>query len=611
MCVVSLGLVACDDDLPPFACTANEQCSRGSVPGLCVSPEGRCAHPSTTCPSGFVFDSTAGSLADLCVDPRDGGFDLDGFLPDDAGDVDMTPAPTCTDKLRNGEETDTDCGGSCVTKCENGLGCLSDTDCASAICNTMISTCVATKCEDGTQDGQETDVDCGGGGGCGKCAIGKTCGVPADCLSGSCVSNKCAAPASCSDMSKNGTETDVDCGGGACGGCAIGKTCTAKTDCADGQQCLAGQCNSVVKACAGARHTCALMANGDVRCWGWNLRGQVGDGMGGNVSEPHNRFAPVTVVTGASDLACSGPSESTCALIGGDMRCWGSNYYYQLGDGTNTSRVAPPASGVLQSVDNLGIGGEVSCATQGKALKCWGYNYYGSAGVGSTSQVTTPPGGTILSGVEQLATGGSHACAIDNWVANTGGTVKCWGDNAGGQLGAATPGNNKSTTPIAVNSAYNSFTSVGAGSGFSCATIMNGTTYCWGSDAFGQLGNTSFIGDGSTTPVTATYSSKSAACGDGHACAIMLDSVTAKSGVKCWGRNDSGQLGLGSKGSNVGTPPAGVILANVKSIAPGKYHTCAVLIDGNMKCWGSNAEGQLGTGNGSASESLSPTDVTW
>jgi len=170
------------------------------------------------------------------VGPWVAGCGSDGGVTDeDAGavdsgttTVDAAKAPTCSDKAKNGAETDVDCGGTCGTKCSDGSGCAVTADCATGECNA--GKCRAVTCSDGVMNGAETDVDCGGT--CDECADGKSCGVGADCASGVCDpgSKKCLAP-TCTDAVANGSETDVDCGGSCTAKCALGKKCGADLDC--------------------------------------------------------------------------------------------------------------------------------------------------------------------------------------------------------------------------------------------------------------------------------------------------------------------------------------------------------------------------------------------
>lgn len=143
-----------------------------------------------------------------------------------------TPVPgrgTCTDGVRNGDESDADCGGADCGPCELERACYIGDDCASGTCARHV--CVATACAPG---------ECGGK--CGGCADGAPCAAPADCESGVCTGNVCAAP-SCMDQVHNGTESDVDCGGGgsACPPCPPGASCRRSADCVAGA-CIDGTC---------------------------------------------------------------------------------------------------------------------------------------------------------------------------------------------------------------------------------------------------------------------------------------------------------------------------------------------------------------------------------
>jgi hypothetical protein len=119
------------------------------------------------------------------------------------------PSPTCSDQVKNGMETDVDCGGGLCSACGTGKGCAVDTDCQSKRC--AGGTCAAASCTDGVLNGSESDVDCGGPD-CPPCADGQVCAGFNDCRSHVCTGGACAAP-SCSDGFQNGDETGIDCGG--------------------------------------------------------------------------------------------------------------------------------------------------------------------------------------------------------------------------------------------------------------------------------------------------------------------------------------------------------------------------------------------------------------
>ncbi len=157
--------------------------------------------------------------------------------------------PTCTDSLKNQDESDVDCGGKICHACPNGKVCGVKEDCDSKYCSKGLCAIVPppASCTDSLKNQDETDVDCGGVK-CGKCALGKACSVSSDCVGGNntCTDGVCATATSCLDRVKNGKETDTDCGGPSCKKCTVGKSCVSNTDC------FTNQCDSDSKKCKGS-----------------------------------------------------------------------------------------------------------------------------------------------------------------------------------------------------------------------------------------------------------------------------------------------------------------------------------------------------------------------
>ena len=147
---------------------------------------------------------------------------------------------SCADETKNDTETDVDCGGGTCAPCAPGLTCLVDTDCDSGVCNDETSVCEAPTCGDDAENGEETDVDCGGPT-CAPCGPGLDCAVDADCAGGSCSGSVCLP--TCTDDTKNSNETDVDCGGPTCAPCGPGLDCSVDTDCAS-DVCTQGACQA-------------------------------------------------------------------------------------------------------------------------------------------------------------------------------------------------------------------------------------------------------------------------------------------------------------------------------------------------------------------------------
>lgn len=142
-------------------------------------------------------------------------------------------APACDDGVQNGNETGIDCGGGGCSPCMAGEGCGFAGDCVSEVC--FGGTCQQPSCDDGVRNGTETDIDCGGAE-CPACSAGQACSNGPDCRSGICTGGTCTA-ATCSDGLQNGDETDVDCGG-PCGPCAAGERCEFN------DECVSGNCDS-------------------------------------------------------------------------------------------------------------------------------------------------------------------------------------------------------------------------------------------------------------------------------------------------------------------------------------------------------------------------------
>ena len=157
----------------------------------------------------------------------------------------MCQAPTCSDGVKNGAEGDIDCGAACPSKCGPNLGCKTNSDCVGGQCSGSI--CVPS-CTDGALNNGETDVDCGGPS-CSGCDTGEACQVGSDCISSVCEIRACQAP-TCTDMAANGDETDVDCGGSCPDACIDGQGCKAGADCASGvcagDVCASPSCGDMV-----------------------------------------------------------------------------------------------------------------------------------------------------------------------------------------------------------------------------------------------------------------------------------------------------------------------------------------------------------------------------
>jgi hypothetical protein len=235
----------------PFACAEDEvvdpeaadqvlglsiTTSAAMVPTYLLTEMTAQAIPPGASPSEATAALAAFFLAEMkCVEVKAVGNRVDiKFLKEPPEDP--PPEPTCTDEAKNGDETDTDCGGPTCGACGDGRACAVATDCASGAC--INAACAVPTCIDGIKNGTETGPDCGGA--CGPCPNGQACSLASDCTSGACVQGICQAP-TCTDGLRNGAETGTDCGGGTCPGCADRSACNTAADCAN-DSCVRNVC---------------------------------------------------------------------------------------------------------------------------------------------------------------------------------------------------------------------------------------------------------------------------------------------------------------------------------------------------------------------------------
>lgn len=352
-----------------------------------------------------------------------------------------------------------------------------------------------------------------------------------------------------------------------------------------------------VKAIAiGNMHSCALLADGGVRCWGYNFNGQLGDGTTTTRTTPTNVQGLLEPVVSLA----AGPIH-TCAIDTlKKLYCWGGNDVGQLGDGSTTNRrSAVHANLVTADVIAVTIGFRFTCVlTAAGGVKCWGVNDSGQLGNGTLVNSSTPGDVVSLtSGVSSLEAGYQHVC-----VTTVAGAARCWGANDSGQTGDGTATSSRAT-PVAVNTLLTGAAQVTSGYRHSCALTSTGGVKCWGLNEGGQLGNGKDLAQLAPVQATALTGVKAIAAGWDHTCA-----VDANNNGHCWGRNQYGQLGDGtleSRFSNVAISGLGVAVAQISA---GTYSTCARLNSGALQCWGGNFAGQLG--DGTVLPRMAPTTVS-
>jgi hypothetical protein len=317
---------------------------------------------------------------------------------------------------------------------------------------------------------------------------------------------------------------------------------------------------------AGDAHTCALLDNGTVRCWGFSADGQLGYGSTTTVGDDESpaSVGPVNLGVGRAATAIAAGSYHTCAVLDdGHVRCWGSTFYGQVGYPRTSTIGDDEAPGAVGPLD---------------------------LGTGRTATAITA--------------GARHTCALLD-----GGDVRCWGDADNGQLGYGNinrigddeaPG---SVGPVDLGAARTA-RAITAGAYHTCALLDTGAVRCWGYGLNGQLGygNTASVGDDETPASVGTVdlgpgrTATAISAGDFHTCALLDDGT-----VRCWGEGAGGRLGYGNTntiGDNETPGSVGPVnlgaAGHALAVSAGGAHTCARLDEGTVTCWGDGGNGRLG-----------------
>ncbi len=401
---------------------------------------------------------------------------------------------------------------------------------------------------------------------------------------------------------------------------------------------------------AGSAHTCVLTSAGGVKCWGSNWSGQIGIGtVGGFVP---NAVTPVGLQEGVASIAAGG--SHTCVIaVSGALKCWGSNRFGQLGDGTTIDRAEPTdVIGLQGGVIQVAPGVFHTCALlTDDTVKCWGRDSFGQLGVRPNEEcdglpikigpleigiasATSGPEPCALTpltvnalgtSIATLSGGGNNTCAV-----TTSGGVKCWGGGSAGALGRPATEScfdwvwpspcERSPVDVCVafdeiqnacSEALTGAQEVAMGGIHTCALMSDGTVRCWGINTGGELGERGqCIVDCPPSPVCQEFDASRGECrlvlneiqaigaGSGHSCAL-----TREGGVKCWGDNlinlqlgDAGACGLECPLPTdvCSTSSCDAPLSGAAALSVGGGHSCAVTFDGGVQCWGANGSGQLG-----------------
>ncbi|MDQ6803548.1 MAG: hypothetical protein M3065_00980, partial [Actinomycetota bacterium] len=369
----------------------------------------------------------------------------------------------------------------------------------------------------------------------------------------------------------------------------------------------------------GANHSCAVLDDGRLRCWGFGTDGQLGYGnttaIGDN--ETPGSVGPVNFGTGRTAIAISAGDVHTCALLNdGSVHCWGFGANGRLGYG-NTANVNDAASagpvelGTNRTATAIAAGGGHTCAVlDNGTVRCWGFGTSGALGYGNTNTIgdNETPG---MAGPVDLGPGRKAvavtAGAVHTCVLLEDGNVLCWGEGGNGRLGY---GNQTSigddepvstvVTPVNFGSGRTAV-AISAGGSHTCAVLNDGTVRCWGFGGNGQLGygNTATIespGAAGPVPLGLGATATAISAGQVHTCARLGDG-----NVRCWGDGGNGRLGyantdrIGDDETPDAIEPVNLGFGRTAvAISAGQSHTCARLDNASVRCWGYGGNGRLG-----------------
>jgi alpha-tubulin suppressor-like RCC1 family protein len=408
-----------------------------------------------------------------------------------------------------------------------------------------------------------------------------------------------------------------------------------------------GYVSRVVAVASGHSHSCAILASSVVKCWGRNDYGQLGLGdtsdRGDGSGEMANALPAVDMGTGVLASKMYAGSSHSCVLTTTNrVKCWGNNSEGQLGLGDSDHRGDGSSEmgdtlpyvdlGTGRTATALALGEGSTCALLDNAtLVCWGFNMFGQLGIGSADTIgdLASEMGNALVPVD-VGTGRTvksiSARALGYCALLDDDSIKCWGNNWDGQLGVGDTdhrgdetgemGDNLTRVPFSTTLTPVELASVAYAT---CARFDDGTVRCWGSNVYGQLGTGDALNRGDSTGEVAALTAID--LGSGHTaksihgglsysfCAILDDDS-----LKCWGNNADANLGIGvgatdtnwgnATGEMGDTLPAIDLGTNVTigAVSIGNAFRCAIVKPSTaLKCWGANAYGQLGLGTTEAS----------
>lgn len=572
-----------DAPLPADACALDRVCLGGSCqckPGLtecggvCVdlnSSDFDCGRCGNACVPGASCSAGQCECADGETECARGCFDLQ-VTADNCGACGHSCttredclAGSCIDR---DDCAGIDCGanGSCREN-SNVFRPFFTCDCDPGYAFDGVDTCVL---DNACEAGLEADrAWCGGScralltdvNHCGGCD--NACGDNGECAGGGCACTEASGMDYCDGAGCVDFTSDEQ----HCGGC----------DSACDGMCRAGSCRMASTVVSGYDHSCALMDDGTVYCWGTRTDGSVGDPVltGGRILP---RLVTELESAGAVLQLAAGRGHNCAVVTGDNLYCWGDNATYQAGGPADAA--APKVVRGSVRMAALGAGHTCVVLTSG-AIECLGDDSSGQHGDGvqAASPLSVWSGPQNLSDPEAMVAGDDHTCALKD------GKVYCWGNNLSGQLGLGH--NDIAYSPIEVPG-LTGVVEIAAGDDHTCARRDNGTVACWGEGLSRQLGRNA-TGD-SNVPLEVTLPGAAAAlhAGGSNSCIQLADQT-----LYCWGEGSSYQLGNRATADHYA--PVLIPGGSYDGVGIGGRHVCA-LAGGRVSCWGySYAAGYSGS----------------
>jgi alpha-tubulin suppressor-like RCC1 family protein len=366
-----------------------------------------------------------------------------------------------------------------------------------------------------------------------------------------------------------------------------------------------------VSVSVGDLSSCAVLSNGTARCWGLQDEGILGNG----ITQPPASDIDVQRWPGAllnpdgsagitGVRALSMGADHACASVDGPGRgwvhCWGRYDAGKFGISPEPDFPYSWSSLPVQStlitqepyhswpITDLSVGFNAAARSADGHAWFWGRNLAWKAGDGGdggmTSVLTMVPLPEGVASAPQATGSEIHTCLLRSW-----GVVRCTGYNAMGQLGDGTNKDKNVASTVQLTEVVG--VASGAGAEHTCAVRGDGRVWCWGHNDQGQLGDNTNVTSADPVLAKGPLNGVAVAVGAAHTCELTNDGK-----VYCWGANSDGQLGQSTLSDNIKTPVVVPLSRPATRLVAGSYHTCALLDDGSMRCWGRNSNGQIGVG---------------